>query len=85
MRSSTSSGGTARAPRPARGIGTGGSEMWAQPQSAAIRASSPPSDRHTMRAPASAAPIAASTVSSVPPEYDTAKHSVVSPVNEGAS
>ncbi len=36
-----------------------------------------------MRAPATAAVCAASSVSSVLPEYDTAKHKVPGPTNDG--
>ena len=59
--------------------------MWGASHVAARSASWPPLDSATIRAPAAAAAWAASMVSSVLPEKDTAKHRVPSSTNEGAS
>ncbi len=50
----------------------------------ASRASSPPEHTATTWAPAAMAAAVASSVSSVPPEYDTAKNRVCGPTNRGA-
>jgi hypothetical protein len=62
-----------------------GSVTRAAFQRRAWSASTPPRASTTMRAPADAAAPAASTVSSVSPENDTAKHSVPGPTNAGGA
>ena len=62
-----------------------GSGTWGACHSGARTASSPPAVTTTIRAPAAAAAWAASRVSSVLPENDTAKHSVPGPTNDGGA
>ena len=74
----------ARAPRPVRGWGMpGGMRTTGTSHASASRASSPPMVMATTRAPARAASVTASTVSSVSPEKDTAKTSEPSPTKAG--
>ena len=61
------------APKATRGQGTGGTPMHGAPHASARRTSSPPPAITTILAPARAASVAASTVSSVAPEHETAK------------
>jgi hypothetical protein len=82
--SSTTSRGVASAPRPARGMGmSSGSGTTGACQVGASSRSRPPRLTTTMRAPAVAAAWAASIVSSVSPENDTAKHRVPGPTKAG--
>ncbi len=84
MRSSTTSGGTATAPRPARGIGMSPSTATTGADHCpASRPSSPPWVMATTLAPALAASEADSTVSSVSPENETANTSVCSSTKFG--
>jgi hypothetical protein len=78
--------GTTSAPSPARGIGmSSGTGTWGACHDGARAPSSPPPHTTTMWAPAPAAEEAASIVSSVLPENDTAKHSVPGPTNDGGA
>jgi hypothetical protein len=61
----------------------GGQPMTGAPAFAAREASSPPEQTATTWAPASNAEAVASSVSSVPPEYDMAKNSVPGPTKRG--
>ncbi len=82
--SSSRTMGTARAPNAARAMGMpSGTGTWAACQRGASSPSRPPRATTTMQAPADAAAWADSTVSSVSPENDTAKHRVPGPANPG--
>src|SRR5579884_1313673 len=84
--SRTTRGGMAMAPRPARGwgmvVGTG---TTGAPHPAARLASSPPPVTATTEAPCTADSVAASRVSSVSPENDTANTRVPSPTKAGGA
>src|ERR1041385_3569728 len=62
----------------------GGQPTTGAPALPASRASSPPAHTAITCAPAARAAAVASSVSSVPPEYDTAKNNVPGPTNRGA-
>ena len=83
MRNNDTNSGATSAPSAARGMQPVGHGTWTKPCDAARSASAPPLEIVTTVPPASSAPCVIESVSSVLPEYETAKTSVCGPTNAG--